>query len=225
MNAEEQNMKKILLIVLCAFYALGLCAEGSSDHFFSRGLKFKTERSVFGFLWYTDLEDKISYLSVSHALAFDVGYQQDEHFYYGVGVECRRWLYDFCHPQLALPIYGEFRMSLSDKKISPYFGLKLGGSVNLIGHDHEDYNIFQREGGRWFYNYNEYHEKLCGLYINPEVGVRFRTVCIGFSIPVMEQIRKSMSYSSYSHVMRKERGKNMTTSFHLTISVIASLTE
>ncbi len=225
MNAEEQNMKKILLIVLCAFYALGLCAEGSSDHFFSRGLKFKTERSVFGFLWYTDLEDKISYLSVSHALAFDVGYQQDEHFYYGVGVECRRWLYDFCHPQLALPIYGEFRMSLSDKKISPYFGLKLGGSVNLIGHDHEDYNIFQREGGRWFYNYNEYHEKLCGLYINPEVGVRFRTVCIGFSIPVMEQIRKSMSYSSYSHVTRKERGKNMTTSFHLTISVIASLTE
>ncbi|MBR5696207.1 MAG: hypothetical protein IKX43_08285 [Paludibacteraceae bacterium] len=218
-------MKKILLIVLCAFYALGLCAEGSSDHFFSRGLKFKTERSVFGFLWYTDLEDKISYLSVSHALAFDVGYQQDEHFYYGVGVECRRWLYDFCHPQLALPIYGEFRMSLSDKKISPYFGLKLGGSVNLIGHDHEDYNIFQREGGRWFYNYNEYHEKLCGLYINPEVGVRFRTVCIGFSIPVMEQIRKSMSYSSYSHVTRKERGKNMTTSFHLTISVIASLTE
>lgn len=225
MNAEEQNMKKILLIVLCAFYALGLCAEGSSDHFFSRGLKFKTERSVFGFLWYTDLGDKISYLSVSHALAFDVGYQQDEHFYYGVGVECRRWLYDFCHPQLALPIYGEFRMSLSDKKISPYFGLKLGGSVNLIGHDHEDYNIFQREGGRWFYNYNEYHEKLCGLYINPEVGVRFRTVCIGFSIPVMEQIRKSMSYSSYSHVTRKERGKNMTTSFHLTISVIASLTE
>ncbi len=218
-------MKKILLIVLCAFYALGLCAEGSSDHFLSRGLKFKTERSAFGFLWYTDLEDKISYLSVAHALAFDIGYQHDEHFYYGVGVECRRWLYDFCNPQLSLPIYGEVRMSLSDKKVSPYFGLKVGGSVNLIDHDYEGYDLFQREGGRWFYKYNEYQEKLGGLYINPEVGVRFRTVCIGFSIPVMEQIRKTKIYDSYSQVTRKEREKNMTTSFNLTISLIASLSE
>ena len=217
-------MRKFLYVLLFAFCALSISAEEPDKNaYFPNGFKLKIERATLGPNMYKEWRSDETDYTFSHAFALGFGFQRDEHLYYGGGIEFRQRLNELDYTHLSLPIYAEVRLSVSDRKVSPYVGLKLGAGISLKDHDSDNYDLYQRADGKWFHKDFENQDKLKGFYLNPELGVRIRRVGVGFCFPLVEYVRETDVYDSQfkSTEKRKERsldkGVNLFLSFHINL--------
>ena len=215
---------KRLLFVIYVLCAVNTYAEDAENEVSSVGeYRLVIERSTVGPLMHMDWWSDGKNIYFSHGLAIGFGYQRDEHFYYGGGIELRHRPDDWEQTQLCMPVYAECRISLSDNKVSPYVGLKIGGNISLIKDDGEYYRLYQSENGKWFHRdfYSEY--KLKGFFLCPEFGVRVRRVGIGLSFPIMTNVKEMEVFDSQFKSMEvvKERtldyGANLSLSFFINL--------
>ena len=214
-------MKKIILLLvsLCTInlYAQDEEAETVKSAYYSNGFKMRIDRITFGFNTIYDWDEKGRFLNFTNGLSLNFGYQYNKHLYYGIGTEIRAKL-DFWFTTLSLPIYADLQLSVSDKRVSPYFGLKFGGCVSLRGDCNAYYNLYQREDGKWFHEDFSNKDEQKGLYIHPEIGVRFRIVGIGIGMQFVESVRESIIYNSQFQTIEKERHKSFDVGGNLILS-------
>lgn len=216
-------MKRLLLIisVLCAVNIYAEEAENETSSV--SGYKLVIERATVGPFMHMDWWGEDRDIAFSHGLAIGFGYQRDEHFYYGVGVELRHRPDDWRHTQLCLPLFAEGRINISDKNVSPYVGLKVGGNISLIKDDGEYYRLYQSENGKWFHRDYDSEYKLKGFFLCPEFGARVRRVGIGLSFPIMTNVKEMEVFDSQfkSTEVVKERsldfGANLSLSFFINL--------
>ena len=215
-------MKKIILLLvsLCTINLYAQDEESEvvkSSYYYPNGLKMRIDRIAFGFNSEYDWDEKGRFLNFTNGFSLNFGYQCNKHLYYGIGTELRARL-DFWFTCLSLPIYADVQLSLSDKKVSPYLGLKVGGCVGLRGDCDAYYNLYQREDGKWFHEDFSIHEKQKGLYIHPELGVRLRIVGIGIGVPIVEYIRETTIYNSQFQTIEKKKQKSFDVGANLILS-------
>lgn len=213
------TMRKLLIIFLSVFSAMNLYAEEPDENaYFPNGFKLKIDRATLGPTLCETWNHRDRDITFSHTLALGFGFQRNEHLYYGGGIELRQRLNDLDYTHLSLPIYAEARLSLSNRKVSPYVGLKVGAGICLKDHDSEGYELYQRADGKWFHRDFERQDKLKGLYLNPELGVRIRRVGVGFCFPLMEYVREMDVYDSQSKSTEKRKLRSMDMGVHLFLS-------
>ncbi len=214
-------MKKKILIILSVLFTANVFAgeENSNSSYYPNGFKLQIERSAWGINIENDLDTDIRFVSFASGLSINFGYQQNAHLYYGCGIGYRLKSKDFFDDfYLSAPVYGDIRFYASDQKVVPYFGLKAGYCLSLIGKEDQDYDVYHDGEGVYFYNTYEYQYRMKGLYIRPEVGVRIRKVGIAIGIPIVENIRKQTKYNNQRSNTTEHRKTGMDVGVNLMVS-------
>ncbi|MBO7606482.1 MAG: hypothetical protein J6T28_02540 [Paludibacteraceae bacterium] len=214
-------MKKII-IALFALCMISPSINAQEEPYYPTGYKIRIERVTLGLISSKSFDKEKRYNYIDNSIALCFGKQQNKHLYYGVGSEMIA-KFDIEDFYLSLPLFAEIRADYSDQKISPYAKLKVGYSISLIGTDGQYYELYQREDGKWFHLDYDYKDKLKGIYLRPELGVRFKIVDLGFCVPILEFVREIKTHDSQYKNTRKSKEKNMdiggniALSFHINI--------
>ncbi|MBR5374387.1 MAG: hypothetical protein IK131_06930 [Paludibacteraceae bacterium] len=214
-------MKKRILILLSALFTVNAYAgEVSSDStYYPNGFKIQIERSTWGINVAKNWSSDDRYISFASGLSLNFGYQQNAHLYYGCGVGYRLKSNDFFDDfYLSVPVYGDIRFYASDKKVSPYFGLKAGYCFGIIGEEKEDYDVYQDGEEGLIFNTSQYQCRMKGLYIRPEVGVRVRKVGIALVIPIVENVRQQTKRNDQKIKSTEDKETSMDVGVNLTVS-------
>jgi len=185
------NFKKQILLFLSIILVGNVCAqeaETEGKKSFSRcGYILRPEVGIGNSMF----SDRIApYASI------DFGYQFDNPFFVGAGVEYTIAQVRRSTSYSTLPIYVSARISPVKRPVTPIIDMKIGYNIGIGKREYNYFSYYKGTPALWFYKETHTKERWQGLFLYASCGIQIRRVDVLWFWDCTGGIEKENTYDS-----------------------------